>query len=401
MAKKTNSIEAPHFVTSNGFHGDQEYVDWLQEIKARYQKVRSRIALQVNYGALEFNWALGRDIVQKNAAARWGDGVVNQLSLDLRSEFPDVSLFSVRNLYYMKEWYEFYCADDDRKEILHQLGAEIQRAEKENPIKLHQLGAEIVSSEMISSILEKGGMLPLFGVVPWKHHLLIIAKCKSVKEAMYYIARTIHEGLSKRELEDIIENKDYDAQGHALTNFAMHMDAERSRLAMNVLKDPYNLDFLTLRQGYNERELENALAHDITRFLLELGSGFSYIGRQRELIVSCDGYFPDLLFYHIHLRCYVVIELKVVEFMPEFAGKLNFYVAACNRLLRGKNDNPTIGLLICKSKDQTKVEWAFDSIQNPMGVATYEGIKIDENLPSIEALQNRIKMLEAQLKSKE
>ena len=154
MAKKTNNIAAPHFVTSNGFYGDQEYVDWLQEIKARYQKVRSRIALQVNYGALEFNWALGRDIVQKNAAARWGDGVVNQLSLDLRYEFPDVSGFSVRNLYYMKEWYEFYCADDDRKEILHQLGAEIQRVENENPIKLHQLGAEIVSSEKIGSILD-------------------------------------------------------------------------------------------------------------------------------------------------------------------------------------------------------------------------------------------------------
>lgn len=388
----------PYFVTSKNFHGDNDYIKWLKEIKNRYQNIRNRVALQANYGALEFNWLLGRDIVQKKAELRWGSGVVNQLCLDLRATFPDVRGFSVRNLYYMKEWYEFYMADDEHKQILHQLGAKLQEAENKNPIKLHQLGAEIYSEDKISDILENNGMLPIFGIVPWKHHLVITSKCKSIKEAFYYIARIVDEGLSKRELEDIVDANDFSKHGHAITNFSNQLPAQQSQLAMNVLKDPYRLDFLTLERGYTERDLENAIAKDITRFLLELGNGFTFVGRQPELVVGNEGYFPDLLFYHIRLRCYVVIELKVVDFKPEFAGKLNFYVAACNKLLRQREDNPTIGLLLCKSKDQTKVEWAFDTIQNPMGVATYEGIKIKDKLPSVEDLRKRLDMVEQELR---
>lgn len=388
----------PHFVTSKNFHGDKDYVEWLREIKSRYQTVRDRVVLQANYGALEFNWLLGRDIVQKKAEARWGSGVVNQLSLDLRNAYPDVKGFSSRNLYYMKEWYEFYMADEKHREILHQVGAKLQESENQNPIKLHQIGAEIVSTNRISSILNDGGMLPIFGIVPWKHHLLLISKCKSIEEALYYMARSIDEGLSRRELEDVIDDDDFGKHGKALTNFDSRLPAPQSQLATNVLKDPYRLDFLMLEKGYDEHDLENAIARDITRFLLELGNGFTYVGRQPELVVGADGYFPDLLFYHIRLRCYVVIELKVVDFKPEFAGKLNFYVAACNKLLRQPDDNPTIGLLLCKSKDQTKVEWAFDSIQNPMGVATYEGIKIKDRLPSVEELTKRLDMVEQELR---
>lgn len=390
----------PHFVISKNFHGDNEYIEWLREIKSRYQAVRSRVALQANYGALEFNWLLGRDIVQKQAEARWGSGVVNQLSLDLREAYPDVKGFSARNLYYMKEWYEFYMADNNHKERGDQpfWVSLLQMTENQNPIKLHQLGAEFVSLDRISSIVDEGGMLPIFGIVPWKHHLLLTSKCKSVEEAFYYMARIIDEGLSKRELEDVIDNGDFGKQGKAITNFTSQLPTYQSQLATSVLKDPYRLDFLMLERGYNERDLENAIAKDITRFLLELGNGFTYVGRQPELVVGNEGYFPDLLFYHIRLRCYVVIELKVVDFKPEFAGKLNFYVAACNKLLRQPEDNPTIGLLLCKSKDQTKVEWAFDSIQNPMGVATYEGIKIKDKLPSVEDLKKRLDMVEQELR---
>ena len=388
----------PYFVTSKNFYGDNDYIEWLKEIKNRYLNIRNRVALQASYGALEFNWLLGRDIAQKNAESRWGSGVVNQLCLDFKSTFPDVRGFSVRNLYYMKEWYEFYMADDERKQISHQIGVKLQEAENQNPIKLHQLGAEIISTDKISDILDNNGMLPIFGIVPWKHHLVIISKCKYIKEAFYYIARIIDEGLSKRELEDIIDADDFSKHGHAITNFSSKLPTQQSQLAINVLKDPYCLDFLTLERGYNERDLENAIAKDITRFLLELGNGFTFVGRQPELVVGNEGYFPDLLFYHIRLRCYVVIELKVVDFKPEFAGKLNFYVAACNRLLRQPEDNPTLGLLLCKSKDQTKVEWAFDSIRNPMGVATYEGIKIKDKLPSVEDLRKRLDMIEQELR---
>ena len=391
------NIDTPHFVSSHDFHGDADYIAWLSELKTRYQHIRSRIALQANYGMLEFNWLLGRDLVEKKAEQRWGAGVVEQLSLDMRAEYPDIKGFSSRNLWYMKQWYLFYCGDDKRLEKLHQLGAELQTAENQNPVKLHQLGAEMVSATRIADIINKGEMMPLFGIVPWKHHVLIASKCKSLDEAFYYLHRTIDEGLSRSELEDLIADNAWAGHGKALTNFSQRLDEVQGALAHNVLKDPYNFDFLQLQRHYNEHDLETALARDITRFLLELGSGFTYVGRQKELVVSGDDYFPDMLFYHIRLRCYVVIELKVVEFMPEFAGKLNFYVSAVNRLLCQPDDNPTIGLLICKSKDQTKVEWAFDSIQNPMGVATYQGIRIADKLPTVEALQERIHLLEAQL----
>lgn len=398
---ENGNIDRPHFVKSHDFHGDSEYIAWIQEIKTRYQRIRSRIALQTNYGALEFNWLLGRDLVEKKAEQRWGAGVVEQISLDLRAAYPDVKGFSSRNLWYMKQWYLFYRGDAVRSEKLHQLGAELQSFENQNPVKLHQLGAEMVSPQRIATILDNGEMLPLFGVVPWKHHVLISSKCKTLEEAFYYLQRTIDEALSRNELEDIIADDTWKKQGKALTNFNQHLDEKQGALATNVLKDPYNFDFVQLRRHYDERDLEQALAQDITRFLLELGSGFTYVGRQPELVVSGDDYFPDMLFYHIRLRCYVVIELKVVEFMPEFAGKLNFYVSAVNRLLRQPDDNPTIGLLICKSKDQTKVEWAFDGIQNPMGVATYQGVKLVDKLPSVQALQERIKLLEEQLKENE
>ena len=392
-------MDKPHFVVSHDFHGDAEYVAWLQEIKARYQRIRSRVALQANYGALEFNWQLGRDIVEKKAEQKWGAGVVEQLSLDLRAAYPDVKGFSSRNLWYMKQWYLFYSGDSVQSEKLHQLGAELQRLENQNPVKLHQLGAEMVSPSRIASIIDNGEMLPVFGIVPWKHHILIASKSGSIEEAFYYLQRTIDEGLSRTELEDLFADNAYSTQGKALTNFNQRLDEVQGALASNVLKDPYRFDFLQLQRHYTENDLETALAQDITRFLLELGSGFTYVGRQKEFVVSGDDYLPDMLFYHIRLRCYVVIELKVVEFMPEFAGKLNFYVSAVNRLLRQPDDNPTIGLLICKSKDQTKVEWAFDSIQNPMGVATYEGIRLVDKLPSVQELQERIKSLEAQLES--
>lgn len=394
-----NIKNVPHFVSSADFHADEDYFEWLREIKERYRTARSQVALQANYAALEFNWQLGRDLVQKKAESRWGSGVVNQLSLDLRSTFPDVKGFSSRNLYYMKQWYLFYMADEERKQILHQLGAKLQSTENQNPVKMHQLGAEIMSASRVPMMIVEGGMLPVFGVVPWKHHMLIISKSHSMEEAFYYLQRTIEEGLSRRELEDIIDDDSFNKQGKALTNFSAIMQADQSLLAINVLKDPYNLDFLRLEKGYNEHDLEMALAHDITHFLLELGTGFTYVGRQKELVVGSDEYFPDLLFYHIRLRCYVVVELKVVEFKPEFAGKLNFYVAACNRLIKHADDNPTIGLLICKSKDKTKVEWAFDSIQNPMGVATYEGIRIIDKLPTVEELQQRLDSVEKELQT--
>ena len=186
-----------------------------------------------------------------------------------------------------------------------------------------------------------------FGAVPWGHHILVITKCQSVEEALFYVNKVVEEGWSRRRLEDELASNLYVRQGKAITNFSTSLMLPQSTLATEMLKDPYTFDFLTLTQGYNEKQLEDALAHNITRFLLELGSGFAYVGRQMELrMPNGQSYFPDMVFYHIKMRCYVVVELKVVEFMPEFAGKLNFYVSAADHLLRSADDNPTIGLLI-------------------------------------------------------
>ena len=228
------NIDNPHFVISHDFHGDAEYVAWVQEIKARYQRIRSRVALQANYGALEFNWQLGRDLVEKKAEQKWGSGVVEQLSLDLRAAYPDVKGFSSRNLWYMKQWYLFYSGDSVQTEKLHQLGAELQKAENQNPVKLHQLGAEMVSPNRIASIIDNGEMLPVFGIVPWKHHILITSKSSSIEEAFYYLQRTIDEGLSRTELEDLFADNAYATQGKAMTNFSQRPDKGRMGLRQHT-----------------------------------------------------------------------------------------------------------------------------------------------------------------------
>ena len=238
-----NNIDNPHFVASHDFHGDAEYVAWLQEIKARYQRIRSRVALQANYGALEFNWQLGRDLVEKKAEQKWGAGVVEQLSLDLRAAYPDVKGFSSRNLWYMKQWYLFYSGNSVQTE------------------KLHQLGAEMVSPNRIASIIDNGEMLPVFGIVPWKHHILIASKSSSIEEAFYYLQRTIDEGLSRSELEDLFADDAYTTQGKALTNFSQRLDEVQGALASNVLKDPYRFDFLQLQRHYTENDLESMITN--------------------------------------------------------------------------------------------------------------------------------------------
>ena len=329
----------PTFVHSNSVAKDNAYQQWFGELKSRLRSHQVKAAMHVNTEMLEFYWSLGRDLVQKKAETQWGAGVVEQLSLDLKDAFPGVKGFSTTNIWYSKKWYLYY---------------------NEHVIKLHQPGGEIP-------------MPKEFGAVPWRHHVEIITKCQSVEEALFYVNKVLEEGWSRRRLEDELANNLYVRQGKAITNFSTSLMLPQSTLATEMLKDPYTFDFLTLTQGYNEKQLEDALAHNITRFLLELGSGFAYVGRQMELrMPNGQSYFPDMVFYHIKMRCYVVVELKVVEFMPEFAGKLNFYVSAADHLLRSADDNPTIGLLICRSKDETIVQWSLEEINRPIGVASYQ-----------------------------
>ena len=360
-----------------------------------------KAAVKVNAEKLLFNWQLGRDLVQKKAEERWGAGVVEQVSLDLKREFPKENGFSARNLWYMKQWYLFYTEGDSL--FLQQVGAEIQRLENQLKTKLHQIGAEILK-QPVSVIEDKklyqvGKEFPLpFALVPWRHHIEIIYRSKSIEEALFYVGKTIEQGLSRDALINCYKAHLYEHQGKIVNNFSDHLPDVQSRLVQEVLKENYDFGFATVEHNpYEERELEDALTEDVTNLLLEMGTGFAFVGRQKEIVVGGRSRKIDLLFYHIRLRCYIACEIKVKPFEPEFAGKLNYYVNAVDELLKTDDDNPTIGLLVCSDMNKTDVQWSFKGISTPMGVATYNNIRIKDALPSQEQLAERVRLLQKEL----
>ena len=384
-------------VRSHDVNIDKEYADWIAELKVRYRSAQVKAAVRVNSEKLLFNWELGRDLVQKKAEERWGAGVVEQVSLDLRREFPDADGFSARNLWAMKKWYVFYTTKASLEKLqqlvrelpntkLYQLGRE----------KLHQVGAEMTDAKLH----QVGAEFPLaFALVPWRHHVEIISKCKTLDEALFYIRETIENGLSRASLLNCIKAKLYEHKGKILNNFSEHLPALQSELIQEVLKENYDFGFATVsHEVYDERELEDALSQSVTDLLLELGTGFAFLGRQRELITGDNSRKIDLLFYHIRLRCYIVCELKARPFEPEYAGKLNFYVNAVDDLLKQDDDNPTIGLLICSDMNKADVQWSFRGISTPMGVATYNNIRIKDMLPTQEQLRERMELLQRELR---
>ena len=383
----------PYIVKSHNIHIDSDYAEWIADIKKRYRSAQVKAAVKVNAEKILFNWQLGRDLVQKKAEERWGSGVVEQVSLDLKREFPNADGFSVRNLWYMKQWYLFYTQGGE--EILHQDDAELQMTENQYITKMHQVGAEL-SSEKLHQIT---GEFPLpFALVPWRHHVEIITKCKSIDEALFYMGKTIEQGLSRNALINCIKANLYEHQGKIVNNFTDHLPALQSKLVQEVLKENYDFGFAMVEHEiYDEAELEEALTKNVTDLLLELGTGFAFLGRQKELVVGGRSRKIDLLFYHIRLRCYVVCELKAKSFEPEFAGKLNYYVNAVDELLKTNDENPTIGLLICSDMDKIDVQWSFKGISTPMGVATYNNIRIKDALPSQEQLTERVRLLQKEL----
>ena len=337
--KENKNADKPSFVYRDGMTADKEYVEWLSDLKRRYKQSQLRTAVKANSEVLEYYWNLGHDIVAKEAESKWGSGFFNQLSLDMRAMFPDEKGFSSANLRYMKRWYEFY----------------YQRI-----VNLQQP-------------VEDLKMPDTFGFIPWGHHIYIFTKSQSLDEALFYINKVSTEGWSRSLLEHHVTAHLFQSQGSAITNFEATLPATQVEEAKQLLKKEYDLSFITVEEVKKEKDLENALAKNVTEFLLELGQGFAYLGRQKELRIDEENvFFPDLLFYHIPQRRYVIVELKAVKFMPEFAGKLNFYVTAADKLLRSKDDNPSVGLLICKTAKKTIVEWSLQDIQKPLGVASYQ-----------------------------
>lgn len=364
---------------------NSDFKSWVSQLKQDIRSAQIRAAIKVNTELLRLYWRMGADICEKQKSASWGDGWLKELSRELMTEFPDMKGFSHRNLQYIRQWYLFY---NQENTIVQQAVAQLE------DVNVQQAVAKLdddMRQQTVAQISED-----VFFSVPWGHHLYIISQCKDVSRAVFYLKKTVENGWSRAVLLNYLDTNLYERQGKAVNNFNRLLANPQSELAAQTLKDPYNFDFLTLREPYNEHMLEEALEHNIRRFLLELGTGFAYVGSQMELrMPGGTSYFPDMVFYHTKLKCYVVLELKVVKFEPEFAGKLNFYVSAADHLLKDDNDNPSIGLLVCKSKNETVVKWAFEGIDRPLGIATYELDEVlkktlAEKLPSIEDIENAI-----------
>ncbi len=340
---------------------DKEYKVWLADIKGRVRSAQIKAALNVSTELLTLYWDIGADIVIKQKKAKWGDGFLLRLSKDLMTEFPDMKGFSKRNLELIRQWYLFY-----------------------NQIAKQPV-SQLPSDRVFAQITR----------IPWGHNLVIIAKCKDINEAVYYAQNTIKYNWSRSVLVHQIESDLFKRDGKAVHNFARALPKPQSDLAAQTLKDPYIFDFLSMRKSYDERDLETALINHVTQFLLELGAGFSFVGRQVPVQVGTREFFIDLLFYHAHLHCYVVIELKTGDFEPANAGQLNFYIKAIDSQLRQAGDQPTIGLLLCKSREKLVAEYALSDIHKPIGLSEYKLThslpkKLKSSLPTIKEIEKEL-----------
>ncbi len=319
----------------------KEYVQILSDIKKQIKTAQIKAVSSVNKELIRLYWSIGKAVVEKQKKYDWGSNFLERLSKDLQNSFPGTGGFSRTNIFRMRAFYKAY--------------------------------------EKIPQAVGKIDLLPVFKI-PWGHNAMLLEKTKSEKERLWYAEKALEQGWSRQTLEDSIKTKLYNREGSAITNFQSTLPSPLSKMAHQTLKDPYIFDFLTLQEDYIEKDLEQGLVSHIQKFLLELGEGFAFIAKQYHLEISGSDYYIDLLFYHIKLRCFVVIELKTTEFKPEYTGKLNFYLSAVDDLLRSKDDKPTIGLLLCKTKDKFKAEYSLRDINKPIGVAEYE-TKLVESLP--------------------
>ncbi len=356
---------------------DKDYKKWVKELGSRYRQAQIRAAVKVNHEALHYYWELGRDIVEIAAEKRWGSHFLRNLSMDLKELNPEATCFSETNLLYMKNFYRLYNAS---------IPMTPQVEEQFTP----QLGEQLVrplETRILADIC----------AIPWGHHKVLIDKfLHSPEQALFYVRKTIELGWSRGMLLNFIDTNLYEREGKAITNFAVTLPKEASDLAQELTRDPYDFAFAGITGKYNERILKDALLSNITKFLVELGTGFAYVGREYRLEIGKTENFIDLLFYNLRLRCYVVIEVKVNKFVAGDIGQLGSYVVACNHLLRDKErDNPTIGLLICKSKDNTLARYALESTSQPLGISEYDlekfyPEKIEGTIPTIAELETQL-----------
>lgn len=358
------------------------YTQWRKDIEHLIDTAKLRTALNVNVGTLTLYWNIGKSILQKQEQEGWGKQVIEQLSKDLISRYPDDRGYSKRNLGYMKSFAMQYPDFPFLQVSLAKL--------KELPIlqatlaKLEGEGKNFVQVPLVQ--------------ISWYHHISLLPKVKDEAERAYYITETAQNGWSRDVMLLQIDNGYIHAKGHAINNFEQTLPPLQSDLARYIFKDPYNFSFIGTVALQNELDIEKSLTSKITDFLLEMGRGFAYIGRQYHISVDGDDYYIDLLMYHLKLHCYVVVELKAVEFKPEFVSKLNFYISAVDDMVKSPEDKPTIGLLLCRTKSNKKAEFSLRGITQPMGIAQYETEKLFADvasaLPQIEEIDNKIEDLD-------
>jgi predicted nuclease of restriction endonuclease-like (RecB) superfamily len=351
------------------------YADLLKDVKSRIQHAQTRAVLAVNAELVRLYWDIGRELDARQNEEGWGAGVIPRLAKDIHNELPEVKGFSERNIGLMISFHRAY---PNPSVILQQ------------PVA--KLGAAGTVQQAVAQVTVDASLL---WSIPWGHHAVLIAKVKDLPTRAWYMQQTLAHGWSRNILSIQIDGQAHARQGKAVTNFASLMPTPQSDLAQQSLKDPYIFDFLTLTEPFQERELETGLVGHLEKFLLELGQGFAFVGRQYRLDVGDEDFYIDLLFYHLRLRAFIVIDLKKGRFKPEYAGKLNFYCNVVNDKLKHATDAPTIGLILCQTKDNVLAEYSFAGIDKPIGISTYELTRalppsVQSVLPTVEQIETEL-----------
>ncbi|MCP5127515.1 MAG: DUF1016 domain-containing protein [Gammaproteobacteria bacterium] len=356
-----------------------EYRLWIANLKSRIQTAQIKAAVTVNTQLIGLYWDIGQQIAEKQQASGWGDAVITQIAQDLSREFQTMKGFSRANLYRMKRFYGFYARIDEG-------------LSKEMP----QTQGEI---EFVAQLVRQ---------IPWGHNIIVFQKIKDRDKALWYVRKTIENGWSRSVLDHQIGSQLYERQVEKprIDNFIERLPAPQSDLARETLKDPYLFDFLSVGDDAHEREVETALVERITRFMLELGKGFAFVGRQYHLEVGGEDFYIDLLFYHLRLHCYVAIELKNSHFKPEYTGKLNFYLTALDELVKMKEDGPSIGIILCQDRNNIVAEYALRDMNKPIGISRYELAgtlpkELEGSFPTLEEVQAELGQITTSLEELE
>ncbi len=365
---------------------DPEYKEWVKDLSLRYRRSQIKAAVKVNSEMLKFYWSLGYDIMQKKAEAQWGGKFYKNLSTDLKNEIPDATCFSETNLKYMKYFYEMFPANEIRSQLVVKTQGNEISPQAEDELTLPKISPQ-AGGEIHSEIFS----------TPWGHIKLLIDKYKNQpQKARFFIHKTVSEGWSRDMLLNFISTDLYEREGKSLSNFKATLPAPMSDLAQEITRDPYNFAFTGITGKYNETLLKKALVHNVTQFLLELGTGFAYVGKEHRLQIDVKEKFIDLLFYNLNLSCYYAVEVKIGEFDFQDMGQIQGYVVAVNHQLRKPGrDNPTIGILICKSKNNTLAQYALEGTNQPIAISEYElqklyPEKVEGTIPTIAEIEDAI-----------